>query len=139
MKALEITQLRVRVGARKARERRPDPLTAVLKVKGTELLQATTELAMDVGGPLSMPDWAEELAALTNEPEVGPGWATQATGSYLFLRAASIYGGTNEIQKNILQGGAGALASSSSSFPRKREPRAGPNGLPALDCLLSRG
>ena len=31
-----------------------------------------------------------------------PEWATQATGSYLFLRAASIYGGTNEIQKNIL-------------------------------------
>ena len=37
-----------------------------------------------------------------NEPDVGPEWATQATGSYLFLRAASIYGGTNEIQKNIL-------------------------------------
>jgi alkylation response protein AidB-like acyl-CoA dehydrogenase len=42
------------------------------------------------------------LAALSNEPGVGPEWATQATGSYLFLRAASIYGGTNEIQKNIL-------------------------------------
>ena len=81
---------------------KPDPLSSVLKVKGTELLQATTELAMDVGGPLSMPIWAQELAALSNEPDVGPEWATQATGSYLFLRAASIYGGTNEIQKNIL-------------------------------------
>ncbi len=44
----------------------------------------------------------EELAALSNEPDAVPEWAAQATGSYLFLRAASIYGGTNEIQKNIL-------------------------------------
>jgi alkylation response protein AidB-like acyl-CoA dehydrogenase len=102
MKALEITQYRVVSAYDKARDGRPDPLSSVLKVKGTELLQATTELAMDVGGPMSMPIWAEELAALSNEPDVGPEWATQATGSYLFLRAASIYGGTNEIQKNIL-------------------------------------
>jgi alkylation response protein AidB-like acyl-CoA dehydrogenase len=102
MKALEITQYRVVSAYDRQRDGRPDPLSSVLKVKGTELLQATTELAMDVGGPLSMPIWAEELAALSNEPDVGPEWATQATGSYLFLRAASIYGGTNEIQKNIL-------------------------------------
>ncbi len=100
-KALEITQLRV-ISAQKEGERRQDPLTAVLKLKGTELLQATTELAMDVGGPLAMPDWADELEALSNEPELGPAWATEATRSYLFLRAASIYGGTNEIMKNIV-------------------------------------
>ena len=100
-KTLEITQLRV-ISAQKEGERRQDPLTAVLKLKGTELLQATTELAMDVGGPLAMPDWADELEALSNEPEVGPVWATEATRSYLFLRAASIYGGTNEIMKNIV-------------------------------------
>src|SRR5690242_8756573 len=47
LKSLEITQLRV-LSAQKANERRQDPLTAVLKLKGTELLQATTELAMDV-------------------------------------------------------------------------------------------
>jgi alkylation response protein AidB-like acyl-CoA dehydrogenase len=100
-KALEITQLRV-LSAQKAGESRQDPLTAVLKVKGTELLQATSELVMDTGGPLSMPDWAQELAALSNEPELGPSWANEATRSYLMLRAASIYGGTNEIMKNIV-------------------------------------
>ncbi|MGE5268594.1 MAG: acyl-CoA dehydrogenase family protein [Thiohalocapsa sp.] len=100
-KALEITQLRV-LSAQKPGESRQDPLTAVLKVKGTELLQATSELVMDVGGPHSMPDWAQELEALSNEPELGPGWATEATRSYLMLRAASIYGGTNEIMKNIV-------------------------------------
>jgi alkylation response protein AidB-like acyl-CoA dehydrogenase len=104
LKSLEITQLRV-LSAQKAGEGRQDPLTAVLKLKGTELLQATTELAMDVGGPLAMPDWADELEALSNEPELGPVWATEATRSYLFLRAASIYGGTNEIMKNIVSKG----------------------------------
>jgi alkylation response protein AidB-like acyl-CoA dehydrogenase len=102
MKALEITQMRVVAAHDKSHDGKPDPLSSVLKVKGTELLQATTELAMDVGGPLAMPDWAQELAALSNEPELGPEWAVEATRSYLFLRAASIYGGTNEIQKNIL-------------------------------------
>jgi alkylation response protein AidB-like acyl-CoA dehydrogenase len=101
LKSLEITQLRV-LSAEKAGEGRQNPLSAVLKLKGTELLQATTELAMDVGGPLAMPDWADELEALSNEPELGPVWATEATRSYLFLRAASIYGGTNEIMKNIV-------------------------------------
>jgi alkylation response protein AidB-like acyl-CoA dehydrogenase len=100
--ALELTQLRVVSAHDKARDGKPDPLSSVLKVKGTELLQAASELVMDVGGPLSMPDWALELEALSNEPELGPSWATDATRSYLMLRAASIYGGTNEIMKNIV-------------------------------------
>lgn len=102
MKALEITQYRVVSAYDKAQGAgRPDPLSSVLKVKGTELLQATTELAMDVAGPLSMPVWAQELEAM-NEPDDMMEAASASTGSYLFLRAASIYGGTNEIQKNIL-------------------------------------
>jgi alkylation response protein AidB-like acyl-CoA dehydrogenase len=102
MKALEITQYRVVSAYDKAAGKgRPDPLSSVLKVKGTELLQATTELAMDVAGPMSTPIWAEELAAM-NEPDDLLEAGSASTGSYLFLRAASIYGGTNEIQKNIL-------------------------------------
>ena len=101
IKALEITQLRV-LSAWQPGSGKPDPLSSVLKVKGTELLQTTTEFVMDVGGPQSMPDWAQELAALSNEPELGPPWATETTRSYLMLRAASIYGGTNEIMKNIV-------------------------------------
>jgi len=101
MKALEITQYRVVSAYDKAKGGRPDPLSSVLKVKGTELLQATTELAVDVAGPMATPIWAEELAAM-NEPDDLLEASSAATGSYLFLRAASIYGGTNEIQKNIL-------------------------------------
>ena len=103
IKALDITNLRVISAHDKNRESgQPDPLTSVLKIKGTELLQSTTEMVMDAGGPLSMPDWAAELQALSNEPELGPAWPAETTRSYLMLRAASIYGGTNEIMKNIV-------------------------------------
>jgi alkylation response protein AidB-like acyl-CoA dehydrogenase len=102
MKALQITQFRVVSAHSKQRDGRPDPLSSVLKVKGTELLQATSELAMDVGGPLSMPIWADELAAMANEPDELTEGLRESTGEYLMLRAASIYGGTNEIQKNIV-------------------------------------
>jgi alkylation response protein AidB-like acyl-CoA dehydrogenase len=102
MKALEITQARVVAAYDKSKDGRPDPLSSVLKIKGTELLQGTSELVMDVGGPQAMPVWQQELAALANEPSPLPDWAPQMAPAYLMLRAASIYGGTNEIQKNIL-------------------------------------
>ncbi len=102
MTALEITQYRVVSDLAKQQDGRPDPLSSVLKVRGTELLQATTELAMDAAGPLAMPLWARELSAFANQPDELALSAEQATREYLLLRAASIYGGTNEIQKNIL-------------------------------------
>ena len=65
MKALEITQYRVVSALRQSEGGgTPDPLSSVLKVKGTELLQATTELAVDVAGPMATPIWAQELEAL---------------------------------------------------------------------------
>jgi alkylation response protein AidB-like acyl-CoA dehydrogenase len=102
MQALEITQYRMVAAYARQQDGRPDPLSSVLKVRGTELLQATTELAMDAAGPLAMPLWSRELAALANEPDELTVAAEGAARDYLFLRAASIYGGTNEIQKNIL-------------------------------------
>ena len=50
---------------------------------------------------MATPIWAEELAAMNEADELMEA-GSASTGSYLFLRAASIYGGTNEIQKNIL-------------------------------------
>src|SRR5260370_8025407 len=60
IKALEITQFRVVSPYAKPEPAQPLPLSPPPKVQGTELLQATTELAMGVGGPLAMPDWAQE-------------------------------------------------------------------------------
>ena len=53
MKALEITQYRVVSAYDRQRDGRPDPLSSVLKVKGTELLQATAILG----------DWLPPLRA----------------------------------------------------------------------------
>ena len=102
LKGLEMMQLRVVSAYDKRRDGKPDPLSSAIKVRGSELLQATSELVMDVGGPQSMAAWAREPDIASNEPELGPEWAAQAAGAYLMLRAASIYGGSNEIQKNIL-------------------------------------
>jgi alkylation response protein AidB-like acyl-CoA dehydrogenase len=102
VKALEMMQLRFVSAYAKRRDGKPDPLSSAIKIRGSELLQATSELVMDVGGPLSMPAWGKEAEAPSNEPELGPAWASQSAAGYLMLRAASIYGGSNEIQKNIL-------------------------------------
>ena len=102
LRALEIMQYRMVSAQARQQDGRPDPLSSVLKVRGTELQQATTELVVDGAGPLAMPLWARELAAFANEPDELATRAEGAAREYLFLRACTIYGGSNEIQKNIL-------------------------------------
>jgi alkylation response protein AidB-like acyl-CoA dehydrogenase len=106
-KALEITQLRVVAKMMQKSDGKPDPFSSLLKIKGGELGQDTSELIMDAVGPLAMPQWAKELDLLNresgeNEPPIGPDYAGFAAGPYLMHRASSIAGGTTEIQKNIL-------------------------------------
>ena len=105
-KALEITQLRVVSKMMQKSDGKPDPFSSLLKIKGSELNQDTSEMIMDAVGPMAMPDWARELDTLTregnNEPPIGPNWAGYAAAPYLMHRASTIAGGTTEIQKNIL-------------------------------------
>ncbi len=99
-KALEITQLRVVARARDG-DNRPDPNSSILKIRGSELQQETTELLKDIAGPHAWPvrDEADEGS---NAPDLGPGWARKLAGSYFNNRKVSIYGGSNEIQRNII-------------------------------------
>ena len=85
--ALEITNLRVL--AAEAERRAPGAEASLLKIKGTEIQQALTELMMLAGGPGSL--------ALDNDAD-----AFRAAAAYCNLRKTSIYGGSNEIQKNIV-------------------------------------
>jgi pimeloyl-CoA dehydrogenase large subunit len=104
LKALEITQLRVVAEARKrGKHGVPDPNSSILKIKGSELQQATTELMMDVVGPYVVP-FAESMddEDRSNEPPIGPDYAASAAPSYFNNRKVSIYGGSNEIQRNII-------------------------------------
>ena len=100
LKALEMTQLRVVADERKRERGKPNPASSILKLKGSELQQATTELLMDVVGPYVLPyDDAEEGS---NEMPVGPDYAAEAAPTYFNWRKISIYGGSNEIQRNIV-------------------------------------
>ncbi len=92
--ALEITNLRV-ISADAARKA-PGPEASLLKIKGTEIQQALSELMMQAVGPYAIPFQKEDGAL------VGPAYAAPLGPTYCNLRKTSIYGGSNEIQKNIV-------------------------------------
>jgi alkylation response protein AidB-like acyl-CoA dehydrogenase len=92
--ALELTALRV---AANSADGRPHPASSVLKLRGTELQQAVSELVLDLAGPDSLASGAGDSSAL-------PEWARRSAPVYLNLRKASIYGGSNEIQRQIIAG-----------------------------------
>jgi pimeloyl-CoA dehydrogenase large subunit len=100
LKALEMTQLRVVAAERHRKDRKPDPFSSILKIKGSEIQQATTELLLEVAGPYAMPYVPDQAGR--NEPPIGPDWAAPLAPTYFNWRKVSIYGGSNEIQKNII-------------------------------------
>jgi pimeloyl-CoA dehydrogenase large subunit len=103
LKALEMTQLRVVAAEAKRAKGKPDPASSILKIKGSEIQQATTELLMEVVGPYALPYRQEhEEEEGWNEPPIGPDWASTIAPTYFNTRKVSIYGGSNEIQKNII-------------------------------------
>ncbi len=98
--ALEITNLRVL--SAEAERRAPGPEASILKIKGTEIQQAITELLTQAVGPYALPLRREAMAAGYQGDAVGPQYAAPLAASYLNMRKLSIYGGSNEIQKNII-------------------------------------
>lgn len=100
LKALEMTQLRVVAAERHRKDKKPDPFSSILKIKGSEIQQATTELALEVAGPYAMPYVPPQEGR--NEPPIGPEWAAPLAPTYFNWRKVSIYGGSNEIQRNII-------------------------------------
>ncbi|NKY49110.1 acyl-CoA dehydrogenase family protein [Nocardia vermiculata] len=89
--ALELTLLRV---VANSAEGKPNPVSSVLKLRGTELQQAATELMLDVAGPDAVPVGATGIGA--------PEWAQRTGPTYLNYRKTSIYGGSNEVQRTII-------------------------------------
>jgi pimeloyl-CoA dehydrogenase large subunit len=105
LKALEMTQLRVVAAAAEGsgNGNKPDPASSILKIKGSEIQQTITELALEIAGPYALPDEiAHDETERWNEPPVGPDWAGPLAPQYFNTRKVSIYGGSNEIQKNII-------------------------------------
>jgi alkylation response protein AidB-like acyl-CoA dehydrogenase len=89
LRALEITNLRVIFA--EARNHAPGPEASMLKIRGTEILQRISELHVELLG-----------ASALGLDAGGDDEALQATRAYLNLRKLSIFGGSNEIQRNII-------------------------------------
>jgi alkylation response protein AidB-like acyl-CoA dehydrogenase len=80
----------------------PGPMASLLKVQGTECQQHLQELAVDLAGPYAAPDQFAARQPGSNVAAIGPADAMLATPRYFNGRAASIYGGSNEIQRGIM-------------------------------------
>ena len=100
MLALESVVLKVL--SEESAGRAPGPEASLLKIKGTELQQAITELLFEAIGDYAHPYIPEALEDGWNEEPVGPDHAAPLAPQYFNWRKASIYGGSNEIQKNII-------------------------------------
>jgi alkylation response protein AidB-like acyl-CoA dehydrogenase len=100
LQALEMTVMRV-IANEKRRGNEPDPATSVLKIKGTEIQQGVSELLMKAAGPYAWIDGDPEAEG-SNDLDLAPDWAFGLAGTYFNWRKQSIYGGSNEIQRNIM-------------------------------------
>ena len=100
---LEITNLRVIEASEHGTA--PGPAASVLKLRGTEIHQAIATLALEAIGPAALPydDSARFAGAPANEAD--PAALSAIAGHYMNLRKVSIYGGSNQIQKNIIAQG----------------------------------
>lgn len=96
--ALEMTELRTL--ATVERGGAPGPESSILKIKGTEIAQAIQELLVEVHGYYSLPYPDAQL--LNNEGPIGPDTVFPSQRAFFYGRASSIFGGSNEIQRNII-------------------------------------
>ena len=98
--ALEFTELRTL--ASEAAGKGPGPESSILKIKGTEIQQRLTELIMEAVGSYAQPYFRSFPEDGSNAFPIGPDYAEQASPAYFNMRKTSIYGGSNEIQRNII-------------------------------------
>ncbi len=100
LSALEMTELRVL--AREHAGKGPGPESSLLKIKGTEVQQRLTELTLEAVGNYAQPYARDFPKDGANAYPIGPDYAHAAAPIYFNWRKASIYGGSNEIQRNII-------------------------------------
>ena len=98
--ALEVTVLRVI--SMDSAKRGPGPEASMLKVKGTEVQQALTELMVEAVGPYGLPFDPDFLHGGHEHSAANDDDAAPLASYYFNFRKTSIYGGSNEIQKNII-------------------------------------
>jgi len=100
LKALEYTELRTLAAV--ASGKAPGPESSILKIKGTEIQQAIDMLYLQAAGYYALPYVPDQYEPDFAGEHVGEGTESQSSLRYFNFRKASIYGGSNEIQKNII-------------------------------------
>ena len=78
----------------------PGAEASILKIKGTELQQTISELFVEMLGYYAHPFFTEN--ELGSNESIGPEYAGPVMPLYLNRRKVSIYGGSNEIQRNVI-------------------------------------
>jgi alkylation response protein AidB-like acyl-CoA dehydrogenase len=94
--ALEYTELRSL-----AADKPPGAESSLLKIKGSEIQQRITELALEAAGHYGAP-YFRGFGEGDNEHPIGPDWAQRTAPHYFNMRKTTIYGGSNEIQRGII-------------------------------------
>jgi alkylation response protein AidB-like acyl-CoA dehydrogenase len=98
--ALEMMVLRVlsaEGGGKKALD-----VAGLLKIRGSEIQQRYTELMMLAGGPCTLPFVHEAMEAGWQGDQVAAAYLAPLASTYFNMRKTSIYGGSNEVQRNIV-------------------------------------
>ena len=98
--ALEMMVLRV-LSAEKSGKQSLD-VAGLLKIRGSEIQQRLAELMMLAGGPATQVHRLDALEAGWQGEFVGAAYCAPLMGTYLNMRKTSIYGGSNEVQRNIV-------------------------------------
>jgi alkylation response protein AidB-like acyl-CoA dehydrogenase len=92
LEALKVANLRAVASAQLGHA--PGPESSILKLRGTEIQQECFDLAMEVIAHNGL-NWF-------NEPDTVPAREHAVPSTHNYIRAATIYAGSNEIQKNII-------------------------------------
>ncbi len=80
----------------------PGPASSMLKMQSTEAMQRLDEIGIEVAGHYALAEQPEARMPGSNAEPVGPAHSLHTMARYLNNRAASIYGGSNEIQRDII-------------------------------------
>ena len=98
--ALEFTELRALMSAEQGEA--PGVEANMLKIRGTEVQQKISQMLMKAMGYYALPHVPEAMEHGWNEAPIGPEYAVGLAPAYFNMRKTTIYGGTNEIQRNII-------------------------------------
>ena len=98
--AMRTTNMRVQQAGMEGKE--IGPQVSQLKITGTVLRQSINDLTRRALGPYAMPFVSEALEGGSNAETFGPDYANPLAADYFNHRKTSIYGGSNEIQRNII-------------------------------------